>query len=220
MGFRSLLPAVLAAAVTLASGSYNDAQALAPRFDKAGFLAETGATQATAAYPNAGAVGTGPVTSGSVTFTAGPGATNLHFGEWTSRLPGNDLAISGIENLNVGLAAPVVAFGFDFVEPETDPNVNAPFVNSTFQVTAFFPDNTSASFSFDRPNDQVEFVGFISLVGAFDRVEIRETTGGDENEFFGPFYTSAQLPVPEPATLALLGAGLAALGIARRRKRA
>ncbi len=69
-------------------------------------------------------------TIGDVTFSVGPTATELFIGtlghpsvtDWTMFLPGNDIAISGVENLNVALASEIFSFGFDFVEPENDPN--------------------------------------------------------------------------------------------------
>ena len=74
-----------------------------------------------------------------------------------------------------------------------------------------------ASLAFNAPNDTAAFAGVWSDA-AFDRVEIRETTGAIENEFFGQFYTGTT-PIPEPATLTLFGTGLALIGLALRRRR-
>ena len=189
--------------------------------DKAAFLAATAATQATTAYADHGATHLSHLTSGSVTISEYDVASYFFSGAWTTRLPGNDLAITGKENLNVALAAPVRALGFDFVEPQHDPNVNGVFQDSTFTVT--FLNGTTAvdSFTFNAPNDVATFVG-ASSAWAFDRVQIRETIGGAENEFFGQFYTSAQLPagaVPEPASWALMLGGFGLVGSALRSSR-
>jgi hypothetical protein len=106
---------------------------------------------------------------------------------WTVRIPGNQIALSGTEDLNVDLVHPTYAIGFDFVEPENDPNVNADFVDSTFTVTLYSGAVMVDSFSFNAPNDAAAFVGYWAD-SAFDRIEIRETTGATENEFYGQFY--------------------------------
>ena len=98
--------------------------------DKATFLTDTSAAQVSAAYPAAGPVFS--FTSGSVTLGS---ANDVYFGEYSSRLDGHEVSISGFEHLSMQFAAPVYSFGFDFVEPELDPLVNATFVDSTFTVT-------------------------------------------------------------------------------------
>jgi hypothetical protein len=188
--------------------------------DKATFLALTGSTAATTIPTTAPNTSTG-FTSGSLTFSLGPGASNFPITDWTTRLPGNELAISGPENFNVDISGLVFSFGFDFVEPENDPNVNATFAESTFQVTLKNGLTTVDSFVFSRPNDSAQFVGVATdFLSAFNRVEIREIVGGAENEFFGQFYTGRTPAVPETgATGSLLALALTAVGVVRLKMR-
>ncbi|NQU20937.1 MAG: PEP-CTERM sorting domain-containing protein [Candidatus Nealsonbacteria bacterium] len=137
-------------------------------------------------------------------------ASQLWFGreyDLTAHIPGPDIGTSDVENINADLASPVLALGFDFVEPEFDPHINAPFVDSTFTVSLLLEAEVLDSFTFNAPNDTAAFVGVTSSA-PFDRVEIRETVGGIENEWFGQFYTA---PVPEPSTLFLLAMGVVGL---------
>ncbi len=194
--------------------------------DKATFLTATGAVSATGAYPNLGLVAS-PYTIGSVTLSLAPGAMQLYIGglgteetDWTVRLPGNDIAIGGLENINAAFTAPVYAAGFDFVEPQFDPNVNSSFVDSTFTVTVKNGATILGSFSFNAPNDVAAFVGVESMT-PFNLLEIREVyPGWYENEFFGQFYTyPGTTPVPLPSTLLLLGSGILGLAGWRRFKK-
>lgn len=215
--------------VALVSASINTLHAGILVFDdRADFLNRTSAQSVTGTLPNLGEVTGGSIQLGSATISLGPSATRLFVGtnnisglpipannDWTARLPGNDIAITGLENLNVGLGNDVFSFGFDFVEPQSDPNVGA-FVDSTFSVRLLDDGIEVGAFSYNAPNDTAAFVGVWSMA-AFDSVEIRETTGGVENEFFGEFYAGTAA-VPEPMSAACLGS-LALLGMLRRRRR-
>jgi hypothetical protein len=199
----------------LAAFSAVSAQAgLATYNNKALFLADTGASLASAAYPDAGQ---GPYTtysSGAVTFSS---SNTFYFGAYTSRLVGGVISIDSFEHLSVQWSTPVYSFGFDFVEPEFDPLVNAPFVDSTFSVTLRNVGLNVGTFQFNTPSDTAAFVGAWSTV-AFDRVDIVETAGGIENEFYGQFYSGTATPIPEPSTFALLLAGLGFVGFNLRRR--
>jgi hypothetical protein len=202
--------------------------------DRATFLAATAATDATGPLPVLPAIGPGfSHTVGTVTLSTATSsiAQTLHIGgDYTARFPGNDIAVSGVEHVNAQFAGPVYAAGFDFVEPETDPNVNAPFVDSTFQVTLLLGGVplAGAAFTFNAPNDTAWFVGVWSDA-AFDRIEVRELDNPStdlnqyENEFFGRFYSgttalpSSGAAVPEPAAALLVLCGLAPW-LARRRR--
>ena len=46
---------------------------------------------------------------------------------------------------------------------------------------------------------------------AFNRLEVRETVGTDDNEFYGQFYTGLAAAVPEPGSAALMALGVAGL---------
>jgi hypothetical protein len=172
--------------------------------DKASFLAITGAFDATGELPNTDFIGSingpspGPTTTvGSVTYQA----IRYRFTESSIRLPGTELIISrgtdggSNDSINLTVSNPVFSLGFDFVEPENDPNVNATFIDSTFTVTIKNGTTLLHSFVFNAPNDTAAFIG-IWGGSLFDRVEVRETIGGDENEFYGRVYTGTVPVLP------------------------
>jgi hypothetical protein len=209
------LPFAFAAALCSASVAHAD---LAVFGDKASFLGATGATQATQPYPANPwpEPAVGAISSGSVTLTASPG---IYVGDYSVRLPYDVISINDREHLDVAFNAPVYAMGFDFVEPEFDPWVNASFVDSTFTVTLSQGASVVGSFQFNAPNDTAAFVGVWSTA-AFDRASIRETTGDIENEMYGQFYSGATaMPVPEPQGLVLTLAGMGVVAWWSRRRR-
>jgi len=194
--------------------------------DRTTFLTATGATSATGPLPNLGFV-PGSQTVGSVTFSITPPSSALFIGglgtgipggDWTTLLPGNDIAISDVENLNAALSSPVFSLGFDFAEPNVAAECFAPCFDSTFGVTLKNGAITVGSFTFNAPDEVAAFVG-VWTSDPFSRVEIRDLTATIDDEYFGQFYTgAAPVPALEPATLLLLGSGLAGLGLWGLRK--
>ncbi len=180
--------------------------------DRAAFLAATGATSASGSLPATSCCVVSS-TIGTVTFSSGAG---FAIDDYSPRLPGNELTINGLEHLGIALDAPAYALGFEFVEPEFDPLVNAAFVESTFTIAIA----GVGSFAFSPPNDAGAFFGVWSSV-AFSGVSITESVGGAENEFFGAVFTGTTAfaaPVPEPGNLGLLALGLPALLAMRSRR--
>lgn len=173
--------------------------------DKDSFLAQTAATSATGALPHLAPAQV--VTIESLTFTSRSGG-DLLFGavghvDWTPYLEGHDLAIALTENFDVALATPTTAFGFDMVEPnysfKTDYDVgcNTTCADSTFTVTLKSGGDTIGSQQFYLPDNQTSFVGLTSDT-PFDLLEIRETIGGGDNEYFGQFYIAGVAqPLPD-----------------------
>jgi hypothetical protein len=183
------------------------------------FLADTNAT-ATSPFPT---IGTTEIlrypqyTHDNLQFTPTYPMELFPGRNWTNLLPGNDLAVNGVENLNIDLPSFTNVFGFDFAEPTY--NVGDRFIDSTFEMTLFNTGAAIGTFQFAPPNNVASFVG-VTSDRTFNRVEIREIVGGAEDEFYGRFYTgnSSQASVPESSSvLGLLTFGV--LGAAFRLKR-
>lgn len=204
------------AAVTLVLSTTLNA-AVVTFSDQSTFLSSTGATSATGTIPDLGRIVSGTQTLGDVTISLGPGATTLFVGasgvgvgsDWTTVSPGNDIALSGIESINVDFASPVFSAGFDFVEP-TDSTCYAPCFDSTFQVTLKNSGVIVDSFTFNAPDDVLAFIGVWSD-SAFDRLEIVDLTATVDDEYYGEFFTGTRSLVPIPAAVWLFGSGLIGL---------
>jgi hypothetical protein len=222
---RTVLSHSLAAALSLAAGS---ALAVTTYDNLASFQAGTGATSATGPLPAIGI--TSSATIGSVTVQAPSWLTV----DWITALPGYEIGVSnGAGNTNVpngyyndgidvNFASPVYAAGFEFYQPTT-PGVylngcNVPVcVDSQYQVELKLGSTSVGVFAWTPGKDKVDFWGVASSQ-AFNRMEIRETVGTDDNEFYGQFYTSSLAPVPEPSTSTLMLLGAAGLVVVRRRR--
>lgn len=141
--------------------------------------------------------------------------------------PDAALVLSGPENFNldVTFASEIYAFGMDVYEPvRSYPTLNgcnvATCVESTFEISFLSGATVIETITFAPENALLDFIGFTSVT-AFDRVEVRETVGTNDNEFFGNFVTSTSpvSAVPLPAGLPLVLAGVGMLGLARRAQR-
>jgi len=178
--------------------------------ERSAFLSLTSAIDLTGPLPNLGFRGQQVTTLGGITLTPLP-SHGLHVGspgDWTQLLPGNDIAIDDTEMIDVSFAS-AHSLGFDFAEPTSGPGVSGNFVDSTFTVSLLRNTSQVGQFTFNAPNDVAAFVGVWSD-NAFDSIQIRETVGGIDDEYFGRFYAGVT-PVPEPSLypLAFLGAILA-----------
>ena len=60
--------------------------------------------------------------------------------------------------------------------------------DSTFEIVLYMENTEVGRSSFNAPDDQVTIFGVWSRT-AFSRVTIIDTTGNDDDEFFGQFYT-------------------------------
>lgn len=192
----------------------------------AAFLTDTGATDALGGgYPNLGVNTPTGQKVGTVTFKApAPSAIVMGtagisgFSDWSTLLPGTDLAISDQEDLDLAFDTDVIAAAIAIHQPSAGGTGNdtcnvATCQDSTYTVTVKKDGSVIGSVVITPPKDSL---GVIALRSddPFDEINIRETAGGIDNEYFGAVFTAQ---VPEPATALLLGAGLLGLGTLRRR---
>jgi hypothetical protein len=201
----------------LAFGLATSQLAAAPTrfFQKNVFLSETGATSATGELPNLGRIQENVRQVGDITFSTsspsslfigGIGAGGPPGGDWTTRLPGSDIALSDVENLDIVSDHPIKAMGFDFVKPGHDDDYSPgdPSV-AHFQVTVKLGNVQLHSFEFSAPSPQIpsdtaSFVGIVSDQ-EFDRLEVRDLVAapaGIDDEYFGQVYTSTSSAIPLP----------------------
>lgn len=163
---------------------------------------------------------------GSLSFTSATSGTTTHFLDWTSIISGNELAFGGVENFNIDISGGAYSLGFDAYEPTSSThhyngcNVS-PCVDSTFAFALYSGSTLLDQFSFNLLDNALDFVGVHSDV-MFNRVEIREIIGTNDNEFFGNFLigqaalstsgsSNTSQPVSAPATMGLLLLGVAGL---------
>lgn len=187
----ALFGAVLAASTAHANISVFNNQAT--------FLADTGAISATGPLPSLPS----PLDSahiGSVTFSGVDGwkiwvggLESYNPADWTTLLQGNEIAVNSMENLNVVFDATVFSAGFQFAEPglasPSSPYAHPagyPYADSTFTITLKLGASVVDIFTFNAPDETGSFVGVWSDT-AFDRMEIRETSGAIEDDYFGEF---------------------------------
>ena len=175
-------------------------------FDKAAFVADTGAASATGPLPDVGIVLDANVdpqassyTLGSLTFGLTFGSDNAFIGaagtpafpDWYPQTPGHDMAF-GWERMQVSTTGPVYSFGFDIVEPDvTMPSFGGTPEESTYEFLLFNGPLLVGHVLFDGskiPNDVEAFIGVWSDK-PFDRVVINDISGSDDDEFLGEFYT-------------------------------
>ena len=99
--------------------------------DYTDFLNETNASP-TLPLPDTGGVVNSLTVNGLEFTTPSPSFAS---GSFSNRLSGNVISVSGLESLNIALSFPIYSFGFDFHEPEFDPNRFGTFVDSVFTVS-------------------------------------------------------------------------------------
>jgi hypothetical protein len=227
---QSKLRACLCAAAFSAAATGGAAAATVSTFNTlASFQTSTGATAASGLMPTASS-SFSSATLGSVTFSA-PSAVFVNWSTLLSavqtggvlavNLGAGDVGGTNNDGINAQFAAPVFSAGFRFHEPGSSTAIidgcNTTCVNSQWSLRLMSGATLVAAVPWTFPKDQATFVGVWSDT-AFNRLEIRETVGSDDNEFYGQFYTGLAAAVPEPGSAGLMFLGAATLLLRGKRR--
>jgi len=120
---------------------------ITPFFNKTAFLAATQATSETGAIPLVGRIAAGTYTAGTITFTTAANALYLGVlpsdgvpnNDFSQKFPGDEIGITGTEDLDVQASTPRYSSGLDFIKPINDCAGLGSFIGggtpSTFEVT-------------------------------------------------------------------------------------
>ncbi len=143
--------------------------------------------------------------SGYVIIDGGPGITN-------SVAPPNVVSVGNNAGImTMILPAPATLFGYGYAVLDTVPVTNAT------TITLFSGATNVGSLSYDAVPDPIFAGGFAGIQStiAFDRVQV--VFNSEQAEAFAFDNVTFDSAVPEPTTLVLMGLGLSAL-LLRRRK--
>lgn len=157
------------------------------------------------------AFGTNSVTVGSGLCTFDAGNTIVPYGNTIPDLMiANTIVINGEDDYVLGFLSPVHGVGFRFLTNNRADELLTFYdqfggLISTVDIDALTPTNTRV------------FVGFSSTV-PIGSMTIDTVNGAVQNEGFDQLYVATGPPVPEPATLLLLGSGLGVLAARYRRR--
>ncbi len=82
----------------------------------------------------------------------------LYVNDWSSLLPGKEIAITGKEGMEFNFTTPVNAFGYDFAELTTSlPGWPATIIDSTFVISVYNGTTKLTEYTFTPVNDIASF---------------------------------------------------------------
>lgn len=141
---------------------------------------------------------TGGIYGGSGTYSAGDHVSGTYLDTWSG---GGQSNFWSIEFTSI-----VTSAGAYFEMDSYNSLTLSAMLGGSLVETASFSDGVCCR--------TMEFAGFTGI--NFDSIEITGATGG--NFYMDELHYSSTTSVPEPATLALLGLGLAGIGFSRKKK--